>query len=51
MVLTEDNCTLSDPDKLEWTIKPTAVAKPLRKDPSKAPVNILYNYTTFLLWL
>jgi len=38
MVLTEDNCTLSDPDKLEWTIKPTAVAKPLRKDPSKAPV-------------
>ena len=33
-----ENCTLSDPDKLEWTINPSAIPKPPVNQPTPPPV-------------
>lgn len=38
LVLTSENCSLSNPEKLEWTIKPSVLPKPLVADKSVAPV-------------
>jgi len=38
LVLTSENCSLSNPEKLEWTIKPSVLPKPLVADKSVAPL-------------
>lgn len=38
LILSSENCSLSDPEKLEWSIKPSDIPKPSLTEPPPAPL-------------